>query len=540
MLHREKKELLDKVLAFARKPFKVKDEPYMEFYAETTTMSVDYHCLWVTYCAEVNGVVCQDPLIQFFVRNGNVEKIMVANDLPGTHVEVAPDDEYPWEFLRLTWERHMKDRVPKVTDAPLSDEGMAKQVGNVVSPLHLAKEYRLDDWWAGLSDDAKLDLYREWEAMESDVPELDDVTNATLPDEIAQNRDELIRELSESAEIRPDDHAPATWRDYEYFEAGLDNILDNAAAMPDERLVPMLVNYLDAQLGGAADCDHATMDFERCLRDKGREAIGAYVMEWVEEIVSGIRWPVAFVHTVTGELPFCKRQNTTITVAVEDHHGHVVGHEVLHWANYCQFDDDVCYDMLGEAEQEAAFKHGARSIFRFDNGVLASSMSVAYGEQGPNTFCQRHFNQKEEKRFDLEELNAKRATIPDGPSPSCLRDDSDPDYVHNAGEVLPRPAPREGGTVYEHDDHVVIRDDPEPPAAVDMWDDVLQCDMPSYPEPPSSEYEPSIRELEQSVEVVREEATAFDQKDLTADPRDERQEIDHTNIDLTKELTDLA
>ena len=189
-----------------------------------------------------------------------------------------------------------------------------------------------------------------------------------------------------------------TKSDYENFEKGLNALLESAKDIGDDELVIMLVDYLDGHC--AIERDYATEDFRHCLAAKGRDAIGKHVLSWAEECISGIRWPAAYTYVVTGKLAVDYQQNTTVVVVVVDREEKVLGHRVIHWADFSQIEDDKeCGTSFYRAIDDGAIELGARSIFRFHcDGQLTKSVSVFHDpEQGFTLFDERGYGSSEKE-----------------------------------------------------------------------------------------------------------------------------------------------
>jgi hypothetical protein len=186
---------------------------------------------------------------------------------------------------------------------------------------------------------------------------------------------------------------------YETFQTGLKAILGGTKNTGDDQLVRTLVDYLERQCG-PIDRRWATEDVREHLA-QNRDTIADRVIEWAEELASGIRWPVAYAYTVTGKLAdYC--ENTTVIVVVVDRDGKVLGHDVVHWSDFSGIrDEKECYTALNRAIDDCAIRLGARCIFDFDcAGKLTKSVSVAHHpEQGASLFNERYYGEDSVKRL---------------------------------------------------------------------------------------------------------------------------------------------
>ena len=179
---------------------------------------------------------------------------------------------------------------------------------------------------------------------------------------------------------------------YKAFETGLKTLLGTASdqGVGDDQLCEALVDYLDERVqsfGSVAARDWALRDFRKHLSDGGRDTIADLVIEWAEEMADDIRWPVAYVYTVTGKLPGGYRDNTTIVMVVEDRQHKIVGYRVFHWEDYATLgDEQQCHFPLYYALDECAVSLGARSVFTFTlDGQPCDSKSIYHDpEQGPH------------------------------------------------------------------------------------------------------------------------------------------------------------
>ena len=104
--------------------FETKDEPWMQFVAELQCWKADYSgdgdfdLLWLSYSTIENGDVCFDPLFKFRIEGEQVTRITFENSLIGFCDDNVTDDPYVAEFVRIVWERHMKNRTQSDRDVP--------------------------------------------------------------------------------------------------------------------------------------------------------------------------------------------------------------------------------------------------------------------------------------------------------------------------------------------------------------------------------------------------------------------------------------
>ena len=129
----------------------------------------------------------------------------------------------------------------------------------------------------------------------------------------------------------------------------------------------------------------------------------------VDEEVSGICYPVACCHIVTGTLPGGYVSNTVAAISVYDRDGKPVAHDAVEWADHSSAEtDEECYTGFNWAIRHKAADLGARSMFRFVNGVLCSSVFIDQDpEQGPGWFHERSYGKREKD----ERLGNERRTM---------------------------------------------------------------------------------------------------------------------------------
>jgi len=144
-------------------------------------------------------------------------------------------------------------------------------------------------------------------------------------------------------------------------------------------------------LGIPINLDYARKDFQWAL-DEGRPLVER-CLDWWDEVVSGIRYPVASCHIITGTLPGGYASHTVAAIWVYDRDGKPVAHDVVEWADHSWRETDVeCHKNLNMAIFKKAADLGARSMFKFIDGTLCSSVSIAHDpEQGPTWFEERTY-----------------------------------------------------------------------------------------------------------------------------------------------------
>jgi hypothetical protein len=153
-----------------------------------------------------------------------------------------------------------------------------------------------------------------------------------------------------------------------------------------EMVAELLTNYLEEQVrlyGGGINRDYALLDFERLLSE-GHDALAKHAATWVEECVTDLRWPIAFVHESTAKLPYGWGENTAFTVVVAERSGKVLGAKVFHWAEFAGIEDDKkCYRSLRRTINDVAYEMGARSLFSFYcEGTCRASVAMWHSPQG--------------------------------------------------------------------------------------------------------------------------------------------------------------
>jgi hypothetical protein len=136
-------------------------------------------------------------------------------------------------------------------------------------------------------------------------------------------------------------------------------------------------------LGIPVNIEYAQKALQRAL--EGGRLIERCLDGW-DEVVSGIRYPVACCHVVTGTLPGGYVCHTVAAFSVYDRDGKPLAHDAVEWADCSSEEetDEESYTRFSRAIREQAAALGARSLFKFYDGVLGSSVSIAHDpEQGP-------------------------------------------------------------------------------------------------------------------------------------------------------------
>ncbi len=156
-----------------------------------------------------------------------------------------------------------------------------------------------------------------------------------------------------------------------------------------------LKHYMDA-LGIEINVGYADLDFQRAFDHE--HSLVERCMDWWDELVSGIRYPVAVCHVVTGTLPGGYVSHTTAAISVYDRDGKPIAHDAVEWVDCSSAEsDEECYTGFSQAIKAKAADSGARSMFEFVDGVLRSSVSIAHDpEQGPTWFDELTYGKHEE------------------------------------------------------------------------------------------------------------------------------------------------
>jgi hypothetical protein len=120
-------------------------------------------------------------------------------------------------------------------------------------------------------------------------------------------------------------------------------------------------------------------------------------MDWWDEVVNDICYPVACCHVVTGTLPGGYVSHTVAAISVYDRDGKPVAHDAVEWADHSSAEtDEECHSGFSWAIRHKAADLGARSLFRFIDGVLCSSLFIDQDpEQGPGWFHERSYGKRE-------------------------------------------------------------------------------------------------------------------------------------------------
>ena len=151
------------------------------------------------------------------------------------------------------------------------------------------------------------------------------------------------------------------------------------------------------KLGILIDLGYAKRDFQR-TSDDGHPLVER-CLDWWDELVSGIRYPVAYCHVVTGTLPGGYVSHTAAAISTYDRDGKPVAKDAVTWADCASAEtDEECYRNFSRAIREKAAELGARSLFEFAGETLRSSVSIAHDpQQGPTWFEERTYGKREPK-----------------------------------------------------------------------------------------------------------------------------------------------
>jgi hypothetical protein len=166
-----------------------------------------------------------------------------------------------------------------------------------------------------------------------------------------------------------------------------------ASAQQASACVDAIVQHV-ATFGISVNTDAAQRDFQKALENGNMVET---CTEWWDELVSGIRYPVACCHIVTGTLPGEYVRNTVAAIIVYDQNGKAIGHDIVEWADCAQDETDKeCYAKFTGMIWETATRLGARSVFEFNGeGTVTRSVSIAHDSDGGATyFHHRQFRTK--------------------------------------------------------------------------------------------------------------------------------------------------
>jgi hypothetical protein len=167
-----------------------------------------------------------------------------------------------------------------------------------------------------------------------------------------------------------------------------------APAQQASACVDALVEHI-GRLGVGVNTGWAQRAFQSA-QEAGRLAKAC--MDWWDELLFDIRYPVACCHIVTGTLPGDCLSNTVAAISVYGRDGKPLAHDVVEWADFASTDltDEESYGGFNKAIREATVRLGARSLFKFCDGDLSSSISIAHDpEQGPCWFHERSYRRRE-------------------------------------------------------------------------------------------------------------------------------------------------
>ena len=152
--------------------------------------------------------------------------------------------------------------------------------------------------------------------------------------------------------------------------------------------IDALVQHVD-RLGIDINREYANMTFQKAL-EGGH--LCSECMDWWDEVVCEVRYPVACCHISTGTLPGGSLRNTVAAISVYDRDGNAIGHDFVEWADYAAESDAECHRGFSRAINQAAARLGARSRFTFNDGILSTSVSIAHHpEQGDIYLCERTY-----------------------------------------------------------------------------------------------------------------------------------------------------
>jgi hypothetical protein len=179
------------------------------------------------------------------------------------------------------------------------------------------------------------------------------------------------------------------------FHAAVTRVVETAAPTQQASACADALKREMDTLGIPVNLDYAKEDFRRAA-DAGRPLVER-CMDWWDEVVSGIRYPVACCHVVTGTLPGGYVFHTAVAISVYDRDGKPVARDAVEWADCCSAEtNEECYSKFAMAIYEKAADLGARSMFKFIDGMLRSSVSIAHHpEQGPTWFDERSYGKRE-------------------------------------------------------------------------------------------------------------------------------------------------
>ena len=151
-------------------------------------------------------------------------------------------------------------------------------------------------------------------------------------------------------------------------------------------------------LGIGINLDYAERDFQWAV-DKARPLV-EQCMDWWDELVNGIRYPVACCHTITSTLPGGYVSHTAAAFSVYNRDGKPIAHGVVEWADCSSLETDTeCYTKFTMDICQKAAENGARSMFKFVDGSLRSSVSIAHDpEQGHTWFDERTYRDPPESK----------------------------------------------------------------------------------------------------------------------------------------------
>jgi len=180
---------------------------------------------------------------------------------------------------------------------------------------------------------------------------------------------------------------------------------------------PACVDALVQHLGKLGiediDADYARNCFQRA--SEGGRLVERCMDSW-DENVCDIRYPVACCHVITGTLPGDFMTNTVATISLYDRDGTPLAHDAVEWADFAstELTDEESHGGFSTAIRQAAARLGARSLFKFYDGVLGASVSIAHDpEQGATWFHERSYGRWEKEQGDEGESEGERSGSPE-------------------------------------------------------------------------------------------------------------------------------
>jgi hypothetical protein len=165
--------------------------------------------------------------------------------------------------------------------------------------------------------------------------------------------------------------------------------------------VDALVQHLGKLGIEGIDADYARKRFQRA--SEGGRLVERCMDSW-DEIVCDIRYPVACCHVITGTLPGDFMTNTVAAISLYDRDGTPLAHDAVEWADFAstELTDEESHGRFSRAIREAAARLGAKSLFKFYDGVLGASVSIAHDpEQGATWFHERSYGRRKKEEGEV-------------------------------------------------------------------------------------------------------------------------------------------